>query len=258
MNNEKINKILQRLSAKMKLAAPRNEVSLKQNSPKPETLLRETHPPGLSSPFIPTASHEGFRRKSIKNPHTELNYKNDFELLIAVMLSAHTTDKSVNNATEKLFAIAPTPKKMLALGANKLKKYIKGVGLYNAKTKYVLTTSKILIEKYKSHLPQTREELEALPGVGRKTANIILNVIFDQPTVAVDTHVFRVANRTKIAEGKTPIIVEEKLLKVVPKKYIKNLHYLLLLHGRYVCKAKTPECKTCVINNLCEYEKKLL
>lgn len=195
--------------------------------------------------------------KSIPNPKTELTYHTDFELLMAVMLSAHTTDKSVNNATVELFKIANTPEKILQLGETKLKKFIKPIGLYNTKAKNILKTAKILIEKYNSQIPNTREDLENLPGVGRKTTNIILNTLFGEPTIAVDTHVFRVANRTAIAPGKNPLEVEEKLNQVVPKKYKKNAHYLLLLHGRYVCKAKNPLCPECVINRFCKYYKEI-
>lgn len=196
--------------------------------------------------------------KAIPNPKSELIFHSNFELLMAVMLSAHSTDKAVNNATQHLFLIANTPEKMLNLGEKKLKHYIKSIGLYNAKAKNVIASCKILTKKYHSKIPDTREELEELPGVGRKTANVILNVAFGQKTIAVDTHIFRVANRTKIAEGKTPEAVEEILLKVVPKNFLKNAHYLLLLHGRYTCKARTPLCFQCPINKLCEYEYKNL
>lgn len=196
--------------------------------------------------------------KAIPNPKTELNYNSNFELLIAVLLSAHTTDKSVNQATIQLFKIANTPELMLTLGENKLKKYIKSIGLYNTKAANIIKTCKILIDKHQSHIPNTREELEQLPGVGRKTANVILNTAFHKPTIAVDTHIFRVANRTKMAEGKNTTLVEKKLLEIVPAKFLPIAHHLLLLHGRYVCKAKKPLCCQCVICSLCEYENKNL
>lgn len=196
--------------------------------------------------------------KAIPNPKTELNYNSNFELLIAVLLSAHTTDKSVNQATTQLFKIANTPELMLVLGENKLKKYIKSIGLYNAKAANIIKTCKILIDEHRSRIPHTREELEQLPGVGRKTANVILNTAFHQPTIAVDTHIFRVANRTKMAEGKNTTIVEQKLLEIVPVKFLPIAHHLLLLHGRYVCKAKKPLCCQCVICSLCKYENKNL
>ena len=196
--------------------------------------------------------------KTIPNPKTELNYNSAFELLIAVLLSAHTTDKSVNQATAQLFKVANTPEQMLVLGENKLRKHIKNVGLYNAKATNIIKTSKILIEKHQSTIPNTREELEQLPGVGHKTANVILNTIFHQPTVAVDTHVFRVANRTKVALGKNVKEVELQLLENVPKKFLNLVHILFVLHGRYVCKARKPLCNQCVIRDLCEYEYKEL
>ncbi|MCL5260492.1 MAG: endonuclease III [Gammaproteobacteria bacterium] len=195
-----------------------------------------------------------FQILAAKNPRpiTELKYNSNFELLIAVILSAQATDISVNKATEILFKIANTPKKILALRASGLKKYIKNIGLYNAKANNILKTCKILIEQFNSTIPQKREELEKLPGVGRKTANVILNVAFKQPTIAVDTHVFRVCNRTGIAYGKTPLEVETSLEKTVPQKFKLIAGHLLLLHGRYICKAKNPLCLTCPINKICE------
>lgn len=187
------------------------------------------------------------------NPKTELIYNSTFELLIAVILSAHTTDKSVNQATAQFFPIANTPQKILDLGIENLKKYIKRVGLYNTKAANIIKTCAILVARYNSQIPQTRELLETLPGVGRKTANVLLNIAFNQPTIAVDTHIFRMANRTRLAAGKTPLIVEKKLLAMVPKEFKKIAHHLLLLHGRYICKAQKPACKTCVINQLCNY-----
>lgn len=195
-------------------------------------------------------------RKAIPNPKTELHYQTPFELLVAVILSAHSTDVSVNKATEKLFLVANTPEKMLALGETKLKKYIQSIGLYNNKGANIIKASKILVEKYNAKIPDKREDLESLPGVGRKTANVILNVIFKEPVIAVDTHIFRVSNRIPLATGKNPLIVEEKLTKLIPKKYLHDAHHLLVLHGRYTCTAKKPHCKECVINDLCEYPNK--
>lgn len=195
-------------------------------------------------------------KETIANPKTELRYSSPFELLIAVILSAHTTDVSVNRATEKLFAVANTPKKMLALGEAQLAKYIKSIGLYKAKAANVIKTCNILIDKYNSTIPDTSEDLESLPGVGRKTANVILNIVFGKPVIAVDTHIFRVSNRTKLAIGKNPLEVEIKLTNLIPKGLIRNAHHLLLLHGRYTCTAKNPHCPKCVIKDLCEYEEK--
>ena len=201
-----------------------------------------------------------FQRFQTHNPHptTELNYTSPFELLIAVILSAQATDKSVNNATQSLFSKANSPKKIVALGLYGLKKYIKTIGLYNTKAKNILKTCKILLANYQGHVPHHREALESLPGVGRKTANVILNTIFHQPTVAVDTHIFRVCNRTSLATGKTPLAVEKKLLQVVPQKYLKNAHHWLVLHGRYICFARKPKCPICIICDLCEYPHKTL
>jgi endonuclease III len=192
------------------------------------------------------------------NPTTELNYSSHFELLIAVMLSAQATDVSVNKATKGLFKLANTPEKILALGEDGLKEYIKTIGLYNSKAKNIINTCKILIEQHHSIVPSTRDELEQLPGVGRKTANVVLNTAFDQHTMAVDTHIFRVANRTGLAPGKTPLAVEQGLLKAVPKKYQKDAHHWLILHGRYTCKARKPLCSSCIINDLCEYPDKTI
>jgi endonuclease III len=195
-------------------------------------------------------------QKQIPNPKTELIFHNPFEFLVAVILSAQATDKSVNLATPKLFAIANTPEKMARLGVTKLKSYIKTIGLYNAKANNIIKTAKILAEQYHSKIPNDRKILESLSGVGRKSANVFLNVIYGEPTIAVDTHVFRVCNRTKIAAGKTPLEVEEKLLAVVPKKILPNAGHLLLLHGRYTCIAKKPHCPECVISKYCEYSNK--
>jgi endonuclease-3 len=189
-------------------------------------------------------------------PTTELAYGTPFELLVAVVLSAQATDKSVNQATPALFAVARTPRQLLALGADGLAEYIKSIGLYRSKAKHLIEASRILVERHGGEVPASREALEALPGVGRKTANVILNTAFGHPTIAVDTHIFRLANRTGIAPGKTPREVEERLLKFVPEQYRKDAHHWLILHGRYVCKARKPECPRCLINDLCEFRKK--
>jgi endonuclease-3 len=189
-------------------------------------------------------------------PRTELTYKSPFELLLAVILSAQATDKSVNKATAELFRAADTPAAILALGVAGLSAYIKSIGLYNGKAKNIIATSRLLLERHGGEVPRTREALEQLPGVGRKTANVILNTAFGQPTIAVDTHIFRVANRTGLARGKTVRAVEEKLLKLVPPEFLRDAHHWLILHGRYVCKARRPECPTCAIADLCEYRRK--
>lgn len=190
------------------------------------------------------------------NPVTELEYSSPFELLIAVLFSAQATDVSVNKATRHLFPIADTPEKMYALGVDDLKEYIKTIGLFNAKAENAIKTCKILIEKHNSEVPQTREELEALPGVGRKTANVVLNTAFRQIAMAVDTHIFRVSNRTKIAPGKNVLEVEDKLLRFVPKEFLLDAHHWLILHGRYICTARKPKCDACIIEDLCEFKEK--
>ncbi len=194
------------------------------------------------------------------NPHptTELEYHSPFELLVAVILSAQATDKSVNLATRKLFPQANTPEKIFALGETSLLSFIKSIGLYKTKAKNILATCQILIQHHHSEVPRTREQLEKLPGVGRKTANVILNTAFGEPTIAVDTHIFRVANRTGIARGKNVMEVELKLLKVVPKEFRLDAHHWMILHGRYVCKARKPECARCIINHLCEFKEKTI
>ena len=207
-----------------------------------------------------TLRREIFTRFKAANPHptTELEYNSPFELLVAVVLSAQATDKSVNLATRKLFPKANTPEKILALGEAGLRDVIKSIGLYKTKAKNILATCRLLIQHYGSKVPKTREQLEELPGVGRKTANVILNTAFGEPTIAVDTHIFRVANRTGIAPGKTVLEVELKLLKSIPKEFRHDAHHWLILHGRYVCKARKPECAICIINDLCEYKEKNL
>ncbi|MBD3822370.1 MAG: endonuclease III [Thiotrichales bacterium] len=194
--------------------------------------------------------------EAIPNPETELNYSNPFELLIAVILSAQATDKGVNIATAKLFPVANTPEAIYALGEEGLKEYIKTIGLFNSKAANIIKTCKMLIDLHGSEIPQTREALEALPGVGRKTANVVLNTAFGQPTMAVDTHIFRVSNRTKIAPGKNVLEVEKNLMKFVPKEYLIPAHHLLILHGRYTCTARKPRCGACCIYDLCEYQDK--
>jgi len=195
-------------------------------------------------------------RSANPNPTTELAYRTPFELLVSVVLSAQATDKSVNAATEKLYRDASTPRAMLALGEEGLIAYIKTIGLYRSKAKHVLETCRLLIERHGDDVPQSREALEALPGVGRKTANVILNTAFGHPTIAVDTHIFRVANRTGLAPGKDVRAVEDKLMKAVPEKFLKDAHHWLILHGRYVCKARKPDCPACVIRDLCSYKGK--
>jgi len=204
--------------------------------------------------------HEIFACLKAVNPHptTELEYSTPFELLIAVILSAQATDKSVNLATRQLFPQANTPEKILALGETGLTECIKRIGLYKTKAKNILATCQLLIQLHDSKVPQTREQLEKLPGVGRKTANVILNTAFGEPTIAVDTHIFRVANRTGLARGKNVLEVELKLLKAVPKEYRQDAHHWLILHGRYVCKARKPECAICKINHLCEFPDKTI
>jgi len=189
-------------------------------------------------------------------PKTELVYRTPYELLVSVVLSAQATDKSVNLATAKLFPVANTPEKILELGEAGLTDYIKTIGLFRMKAKNVIGLSKLLIEKHGGDIPQTREELQSLPGVGRKTANVVLNVAFGQPTMAVDTHIFRVANRTGIAPGKDPLEVELKLVKFVPPEFMRHAHHWLILHGRYTCVARTPKCPECLIKDLCSYKNK--
>jgi endonuclease III len=199
-----------------------------------------------------------FERFRTGNPHptTELNYTTPFELLVAVVLSAQATDKGVNKATARLFPMANTPQATLDLGLEGLKGYVKTIGLYNSKAENIIKACRILVEQHGGQVPRDRASLEALPGVGRKTANVILNTAFGEPTVAVDTHIFRVANRTGLAPGKTPLAVEMKLLKVVPTEFLKDAHHWLILHGRYVCTARSPKCPECIIRDLCEYKGK--
>ena len=201
---------------------------------------------------------EIFERLRAANPHptTELRYSTPFELLIAVILSAQATDKGVNKATARLFPVANTPRAILELGEEGLKEYIKTIGLFNSKAKNIIKTCRLLLEKYNGEVPHEREALESLPGVGRKTANVVLNTAFGEPTMAVDTHIFRVANRTGIAKGKTPLEVERRLLRLVPKEFLKDAHHWLILLGRYTCTARRPRCGSCLIEDLCEYRHK--
>jgi endonuclease-3 len=194
--------------------------------------------------------------KSIKNPETSLKYRNQFTLLTSVVLSAQCTDTNVNNVTKNIYKIYYTPKHFVDLGINKIKKMIKSIGLFNMKAKNLYNLSKILVEKYQSKVPDNFEDLINLPGVGRKTANVVLNAAFNKPTIAVDTHVFRVSNRTGLTNGKNPDQVEEQLLKILPNKYLKKAHHLILLHGRYICKSRNPLCSKCVINKICLYKGK--
>jgi endonuclease-3 len=199
-----------------------------------------------------------FERLRAANPQptTELEYRNPFELLVAVILSAQATDRSVNKATRPLFAVANTPEAILALGETGLRQYIRTIGLFNSKAKNIIATCQALVDEHDGRVPAERKALEALPGVGRKTANVVLNTAFDQPTMAVDTHIFRVANRTGIARGKTVRAVEERLLRLLPREFLKDAHHWLILHGRYVCVARKPRCGACPIFDLCEFKDK--
>jgi endonuclease-3 len=211
------------------------------------------------SPHLrPDEIHELFSRLAELNPKptTELVYTTPFELLVAVMLSAQATDVSVNKATRRLYRVANTPQSMLALGEEGLKPFISSIGLFNAKAKNVIATCRLLIERHGGNVPDQREALEALPGVGRKTANVVLNTAFGQPVIAVDTHIFRVANRTGLARGPTVRKVEDRLAKVIPAEYLHDAHHWLILHGRYVCKARVPLCTACVIRDICRYPHK--
>lgn len=207
-----------------------------------------------------TKRYEIFSRFRSENPEptTELNYSSDFELLISVILSAQATDVGVNKATAKLYPVANTPRAIFDLGVEGLSHYIKTIGLYNSKARNVIATCQMLVEQHEGQVPDNREDLEALPGVGRKTANVVLNTAFGQPTMAVDTHIFRVSNRTKIAPGKTVLAVEKALLKFVPEEFLVDAHHWLILHGRYTCIARKPRCGSCIISDLCEYKDKLI
>ncbi len=206
----------------------------------------------------PSRTRAIFERLRAANPHptTELHYQSPFELLVAVILSAQATDKSVNLATARLFPVANTPAAILALGVAGLAGYVKSIGLFNTKAKNIVATCRLLLERHAGQVPRDRAALEALPGVGRKTANVILNTAFGEPTIAVDTHIFRVANRTGLAPGKDVAAVEKKLMKVVPEEFRKEAHHWLILHGRYVCQARKPDCPACVIREFCGYRQK--
>jgi endonuclease-3 len=214
--------------------------------------------PKRIKPWTPAEVEEAFRRFQEANPEPkgELEHINPYTLLVAVVLSAQATDTGVNKATRGLFAVADTPEKMLSLGEDRVRDYIKTIGLYRNKAKNVIALSQKLIAEHGSAVPMTREALEALPGVGRKTANVVLNIAFGESTIAVDTHLFRVSNRTGLAPGKTPLDVELKLLRVIPDRYKRHAHHWLILHGRYVCKARAPECPRCIINDLCRWPEK--
>lgn len=202
-----------------------------------------------------TAIYNRLRERN-PSPETELDWVDPFELLVAVVLSAQATDVSVNKATAELFPVANTPEQILALGTDGLKRYIRTIGLFNSKAENIIKTCRILMDRHGGQVPRSREALEALPGVGRKTANVILNTAFGQPAIAVDTHIFRVANRTRLARGKTPLEVEQRLTRLTPREFRKDAHHWLILHGRYVCKARKPECPTCFIADLCEFPDK--
>jgi endonuclease-3 len=195
-------------------------------------------------------------REANPSPTTELNYSSPFELLVAVILSAQATDVGVNKATDRLFPVANTPEAILSLGVEGLKEYIKTIGLFNSKAENIIKTCRILIDQHGSNVPDNREALEALPGVGRKTANVVLNTAFGQPAMAVDTHIFRVSNRTGIAPGKNVLEVENRLLRLVPKEFLQDAHHWLILHGRYTCTARKPKCGACIIEDLCEFKQK--
>lgn len=207
----------------------------------------------------PHQRHEFFRRMQERNPHpkSDLLYDSPYELLVAVTLSAQATDKSVNIATRKLFPVANTPQQILALGEEKLMTYIQTIGLFRAKAKNVIAAARMLIDHHEGDVPHDRDALESLPGVGRKTANVVLNVAFGEPTMAVDTHIFRISNRMGLAPGKDVVAVEEKLLKVVPKEFMQHAHHWLILHGRYTCVARSPKCAACSVHDLCGYKDKL-
>jgi endonuclease III len=212
----------------------------------------------MSRPMNPEKRAEFFRRLAELNPEptTELEYASTFELLIAVILSAQSTDVGVNKATRRLFPVAKTPEQILELGEEGLKRHIRTIGLFNSKAKNIMATCRALVARHGGEVPREREALEALPGVGRKTANVVLNTAFGEPTMAVDTHIFRVANRTGLAPGKTPLAVERALLKRTPREYLRHAHHWLILHGRYTCKARTPECGMCPVFDLCNFKDK--
>ncbi|KAA0701319.1 endonuclease III [Neorhizobium sp. P12A] len=232
---------------------------LKSTTPAPQkTVTTRRKPATVRSAYSKTEVEEIFRRFSIQRPEPkgELEHVNPFTLVVAVALSAQATDAGVNKATRALFKVADTPEKMLELGEDQVRDYIKTIGLYRNKAKNVIALSQMLVDKFDGKVPQTRDELVMLPGVGRKTANVVLSMAFGQATIAVDTHIFRIANRIKLAPGKTPDEVEQRLLKVIPDHYLYHAHHWLILHGRYVCKARKPECERCVIADLCRSPEK--
>jgi len=237
-----------------------NAKAVNKTTPKKPAAAKKPPAPRSSKRMTGAEAREMFTRLRELNPHptTELEYASPFELLVAVTLSAQATDVGVNKATRKLFPVANTAQAILALGEEGLKRYISTIGLYNAKAKNVIATCAILVEKYGGEVPADRAALEALPGVGRKTANVVLNTAFGEPTMAVDTHIFRVANRTGLAPGKDVRAVEDGLLKVIPGEFLQDAHHWLILHGRYVCKARKPDCPQCVIRDLCHYRDKTI
>ncbi len=232
--------------------SPLPRCAMTKPASKPKKTKRR--PPGLN----PEAAEELYARLSevMPDPKTELEYTSPFTLVVAVALSAQATDVGVNKATRRLFAAADTPEAMLALGEDQVREHIKTIGLFRNKAKNVIALSKMIIEEFGGEVPQTRDELVRLPGVGRKTANVVLNEAFGQPTIAVDTHIFRVGNRTRLAPGKNPDEVEERLERITPEKYLKGAHHWLILHGRYLCKARTPECWRCPIADICKFKDK--
>ncbi len=236
------------------MPAPSKTAKTRKATPARRPPERGKNPAKLSPQTVAAIFHRF--QQADPNPASELEYTNPYTLLVAVVLSAQATDAGVNKATRSLFADADSPEKMVALGEARLRDAIKTIGLYRNKAKNVIALSKTLIAEHGGHVPRTREALEALPGVGRKTANVVLNVAFHQPTIAVDTHIFRVANRTGLAPGKTPLEVERGLEAVVPEQYLLHAHHWLILHGRYVCKARRPECERCLIVDLCAYDAK--
>jgi len=243
---------------KPRQTAPAQQKTVKRNAEPERANKKDSQRAAGPAPLAAPVAHEIFARLAgaMPSPRTELEHVNPFTLLVAVVLSAQATDAGVNKATRSLFAKADTPAKMFALGEEKLREAIKTIGLFNTKAKNVIALSKALVEQHGGQVPQDRAALEALPGVGRKSANVVLNVAFGQPTIAVDTHIFRVANRTGLAPGKTPLEVERGLERTVPHEYVLNAHHWLILHGRYVCKARKPECWRCVIADLCKFEPK--
>lgn len=249
-----------RAGARPKDVAPKKSRPKPEPKPKPKQSKRKRAPAKRRSLLGPEEIEEVFARLAAASPdpQSELEFTNPYTLLVAVVLSAQATDAGVNKATRALFKVADTPQKMLGLGEDKVREHIKTIGLYRNKARNVILLSQKLVAEHAGAVPAERAALEALPGVGRKTANVVLNVAFGQPTLAVDTHVFRVANRVGLSDGTTPVAVEEDLVRKIPPKYALHAHHWLILHGRYVCKARRPECPRCIINDLCLYEAKTL